>query len=347
MVLMNPSSDEQSTVDVANFQQDLFHQEKCSTGILYVKNTNIEGKAFVASTDSTTEREEDCDIFVEDLNTHDQSFELDAIDRQLMDLNLSSGTVNSSITQRKHEENDNTDSSLEEFIGFDSSDIASTSDTEVTDSSIIISDGFDSSDIDSTSDTEVTDSLIIISDDDDSTSNTTTRGGNTVLNSIVDTDENVSHFSSAIPPSVVESDDESDKTVPFSDGDAMSHKISVKMTNNVVPPSQDKSNNDTRHALSDEISVEITSNAVPPSQDDFTNDFSEDEIAKKLMLIRQFPNEIKKNQGSYYGGKRVGSYPTCVKKKIHSVNNVNKIYQKPVETNDSEEVNKTDGIKLE
>ena len=285
-------SNEESWVVLAKFQQDLSHQENNSAGVLDVKNTNIEEKTVVASTDSTTEREEDCHIFVGDLNTHDQSFELDAIDQQLMDLNLSSGTVNSSVTQRKRKENDNVDSSLDEFIGSESSDISSTSHTEDTNSSIIIL------------------------KDDASMSDATTTGGNIVPNSIVDTDDNVSNISSAIPPSVVESNDESDKTVPFSDGDALSDEITIKMTSNVVSPSQDES----------------------------TDDFSEDEIEGKLMLIRSFPNEIKKTQASYYGGKRVGSYPTCIKKKIHNVNNVIEIHQKSVKMNESEEVNKTDGI---
>ena len=109
-----------------------------------VKKTNIDGNASFPSADT----EDDFDCFVVD--THDASFEMDALDRQLMtlNLNLSSNSIRSE-TQMKSKAHDVTDSSLDEFTGFHPTDIAS-------------------------SDTEMTDNSITISDDDDSTSHTTT-----------------------------------------------------------------------------------------------------------------------------------------------------------------------------
>ena len=191
---------------------------------------------------------------------------MDALDRQLMELHLNSSSNSiSSVTQMKRQVHDVTDSSLDEFTGFSPSDIPS-------------------------SDTETTDTCITISDDDDSTSHTT------ATTDFLDTDENLSNFSNAIPPSVAESDD---ITVQFSDANGMS----------------------------EEISIQTIGNAVPPCHDNSTDDFSEDEIEKKLMLIRQVPNQIQANQASYYCGIRMGKYPTCFKNKIHCMA---KIHQKPV-----------------
>ena len=195
-----------------------------------IKNTNIDGKA-----DADADAEEDCNFFA--LNTHDASFEMDKIDRKLLELNLNlSRNSNSSAPQMKSQEHDITDSSLDEFPGFNSSDIVSTSDTEATESSILISD-----------------------DDDDSMSHTTATG------EVLDTDENVSNLSSAILPSVAESDD---KMIPFSDGD--------------------------RDGMSEEFSNQMNGNVVLPCQDNLTDDLSADKIDKKLLLIQQFPNQIRK-----------------------------------------------------
>ena len=97
-----------------------------------VKKTNIDGNAFFPSADT----EDDFDCFV--VNTHDASFEMDALDQQLMtlNLNLSSNSIRS-VTQMKSQAHDVTDSSLDEFTGFHPTDIAS-SDTEMTDNSITI-----------------------------------------------------------------------------------------------------------------------------------------------------------------------------------------------------------------
>ena len=123
-----------------------------------------------------------------------QSFEMNALDQQLMtlNLNLSSNSIRSE-TQMKSQTHDVTDSSLDEFTGFHPTDIAST-DTETTDNSITISDD----------------------DDDDSTSHTTTTA------EFLDTDDNLSNFSNAVPPSVSESDD---ITITFSDADGMSEEM--------------------------------------------------------------------------------------------------------------------------
>ena len=234
-----------------------------------VKNTNIDGNAFSPSADT----EEDCEIFL--LNTHNTSFEMDAIDQQLMELQLNSSSNSiSSVTQMKSQAHDVTDSSSDEFTGFNPSDIPS-------------------------SDTEATDTPITISDDDDDNSTSHTSATTDVL----DTDDDLSNFSNAIPASVAESDD---ITVQFSDADGMSEEISIQMIRNVVLP----------------------------CHDDLTNDFSEDKIEKKLMLIRQVPNQIKANRASYYCVMRVGKYPTCFKNKIHSVA---EIHQKPVAENAYEE----------
>ena len=234
-----------------------------------VKKNNIDGNAFFPSADT----EDDFDCFV--VNTHDASFEMDALDRQLMtlNLNLSSNSIRS-VTQMKSQAHDVTDSSLDEFTGFHPTDIPS-SDTEMTDNSITISDD----------------------DDDDSTSHTTATA------EFLDADDNLSNFSNAVPPSVAESDD---ITVTFSDADGMS----------------------------EEISIQTIGNPVPPCHDDSTDDFSEDEIEKKLLLIRHVPNQIKEIRGSYYGGIRVGKYPTCFKNKNHSMA---EIHQKSVEDNYYEE----------
>ena len=159
---------------------------------------------------------------------------------------------------------------MDEFTGFHPTDIA-LSDTEMTDNSITISDD----------------------DDDDSTSHTTTTA------EFLDTDDNLSNFSNAVPPSVAESDN---ITVPFSDADGMS----------------------------EEISIQTIGNVVLPCHDDSTNNFSEDKIEKKLLLIRHVPNQIKEIRGSYYGSIRVGKYPTCFKNKNHSMA---EIHQKSVEDN--------------
>ena len=200
---------------------------------------------------------------------------MDALDRQLMtlNLNLSSNSIRSE-TQMKSQAHDVTDSSLDEFTGFHPTDIAS-SDTEMTDNSITISDD----------------------DDDDSTSHTTTTA------EFLDADDNLSNFSNAVLPSVAESDN---ITVTFSDADGMS----------------------------EEISIQTVGNAVLPCHDNSTDDFSEDEIEKKLLLIRNIPNQIKEIRGSYCGGKRVGKYPTCFKNKKHSMA---EIHQKSVEDNYYEE----------
>ena len=154
---------------------------------------------------------------------------------------------------------------------------------DVTDSSLDEFTGFHPTDI-ASSDTKTTDNSITISDDDDddSTSHTTTTA------EFLDADDNLSNFSNAVQPSVAESDD---ITVTFSDGDGMS----------------------------EEISIQTVGNAVPPCHDGSTDDFSNDEIEKKLLLIRHVPNQIKEIQGSYCGGRRVGKYPTCFKKKKHSI----------------------------
>ena len=234
------------------------------------KNTNIDTKEFFPSADA----DEDSDAVV--LNTHDASFQMDELDTQLMQLDLNlSKNLKSSVTQVNSTEVYVIDSSSDEFLGFDCTDIASTSDTEATDSSIIISDD---------------------DDDDDSTSNTTARV------EFMENDENVSNFSSVVPPSVAKSDDE---TVPFSDGDGMSEEIQIKNVGN----------------------------AVSPCQGDSTDDLSEDEIENKLLLIRQFPNQIKENRASYYCSQRVGNYPSCFRNKIHCMAEV---HQKPVEKNDYE-----------
>ena len=193
-----------------------------------VKKTNIDGNAFFPSADT----EDDFDCFV--VNTHNASFEMDALDRQLMtlNLNLSSNSIRS-VTQMKSQAHDVTDSSLDEFTGFHPTDIAS-SDTEMTDNSITISDD----------------------DNDDSTSHTTATA------EFLDADDNLSNFSNAVPPSVAESDD---ITVTFSDADEMS----------------------------EEISIQTVGNVVLPCHGDSTDDFSEDEIEKKLLLIRHVPNQIK------------------------------------------------------
>ena len=86
--------------------------------------------------------------------------------------------------------------------------------------------------------------------------------------------------------------------------------------------------------MSEEISIQMIGNAVSPCHDDSTDDFSEDEIEKKLLLIRHVPNQIKEIRGSYYGGIRVGKYPTCFKNKNHSMA---EIHQKSVEDNYYEE----------
>ena len=234
-----------------------------------VKKTNIDGTAFFPSADT----EDDFDCFV--VNTHDASFEMDALDRQLMklNLNLSSNSIRS-VTQMKSQAHDVTDSSLDEFTGFHPTDIAS-SDTERTDNSITISDD----------------------DNDDSTSHTTATA------EFLDADDNLSNFSNVVPPSVAESDD---ITVTFTDADGMS----------------------------EEISIQMIGNAVLPCHDDLTDNFSEDEIEKKLLLIWHIPNQIKEFRGSYYGGIRVGKYPTCFKNKNHSMA---EIHQKSVEDNYYEE----------
>ena len=172
-----------------------------------VKKTNIDGNAFFPSADT----EDDFDCFV--VNTHDASFEMDALDRQLMtlNLNLSSNSIRS-VTQMKSQAHDVTDSSLDEFTGFHPTDITS-SDTEMTDNSITISDD----------------------DDDDSTSHTTTTA------EFLEADDNLSNFSNAVPPSVAESDD---ITVTFSDADGMSEEISIQMVGNAVPPCHDDSTDD-------------------------------------------------------------------------------------------------------
>ena len=258
-----------------------------------VKKTNIDGNASFPSADT----EDDFDCFVVD--THDASFEMDALDRQLMtlNLNLSSNSIRSE-TQMKSQAHDVTDSSLDEFTGFHPTDIAS-SDTETTDNSITISDD----------------------DDDDSTSHTTATA------EFLDADDNLSNFSNVVPPSVAESDD---ITVTFSDADGMSEEISIQMprwnVGNAVPPCPD--------GMSKEISIQTVGNVVPPCHDDSTDDFSDDEIEKKLLLIRHVPNQIKEIRGSYCGGKRVGKYPTCFKKKKHSMA---EIHQKSVEDNYYEE----------
>ena len=192
------------------------------------KKTNIDRNALFPSADT----EDDFDCFV--VNTHDASFEMDALDRQLMklNLNLTSNSIRS-VTQMKSQAHDVTDSSLDVFIGFHPTDIAS-SDTEMTDNSITIFDD----------------------DDDDSMSHTTTTA------EFLDADDNLSNFSNVVPPSVAESDD---ITVTFSDADGMS----------------------------EEISIQTIGNAVLPCHDDSTDDFSEDEIEKKLLLIRHIPNQIK------------------------------------------------------
>ena len=212
-----------------------------------------------------------------------------------MTLNLNlSSNSIRSETQIKSQAHDVTDSSLDEFTGFHPTDITS-SDTEMTDNSITISDD----------------------DNDDSTSHITTTA------EFLDADDNLSNFSNAVPPSVSESDD---ITVTFSDADGMSKEISIQMVGNVVPPCP--------NGMSEEISIQTVGNAIPPCHDDSTDNFSDDEIEKKLLLIRHVPNQIKGIRGSYCGGKRVGKYPTCFKKKKHSMV---EIHQKSVEDNYYEE----------
>ena len=214
-----------------------------------VKKTNIDGNASFPSAD--TENNFDC--FVVDM--HDASFEMDALDRQLMtlNLNLSSNSIRSE-TQMKSQAHDVTDSSLDEFTGFHPTDIAS-SDTETTDNSITISDD----------------------EDDDSTSHTTATA------EFLDADDNLSNFSNAVLPSVAESDD---ITVTFSDADGMSEEISIQMVGNTVPPCPD--------GMSKEISIQTVGNTVPPCHDDSTDNFSDDEIEKKLLLIWHFLIKLKK-----------------------------------------------------
>ena len=121
--------------------------------------------------------------------------------------------------------------------------------------------GFNPSDIPSSSDTEVTDTPITISDDDDNSTSHTTA-----TTDILDSDEDLSNCSNAILPSVAESDD---FNIRLSDADGMS----------------------------EEISLQTNGNAVPPCHEYLTDDFSEDEIDQKLLLIQQFPNQIKANRG--------------------------------------------------
>ena len=106
----------------------------------------------------------------------------------------------------------------------------------------------------------------------------------------------------------------------------MSEEISIQMVGNVVLPCPD--------GMSKEISIQTVGNVVPACHDDSTDDFSDDEIEKKLLLIWHVPNQIKEIRGSYCGGKRVGKYPTCFKKKKHSMA---EIHQKSVEDNYYEE----------
>ena len=230
-----------------------------------------------------------------------------------LNLNLSSNSIRSE-TQMKSQAHDVTDSSLDEFTGFHPTDIAS-SDTEMTNNSITISDD----------------------DDDDSTSHTT------ATTEFLDADDNLSNFSNAVPPSVAESDD---ITVTFSDADGMSEEISIQMVGNAVPPCPDGMPEEISiqmvgnsvlpypDGMSEEISIQMVGNAVPLCHDDSTDDFSDDEIEKKLLLIRHIPNQIKEIRGSFCGGKRVEKYPTCFKKKKHSMA---EIHQKSVEDNYYEE----------
>ena len=238
-----------------------------------VKKTNTDGNASFPSADT----EDDFDCFVVD--THDASFEMNALDRQLMtlNLNLSSNSIRSE-TQIKSQAHDVTDSSLDEFTGFHPTDITS-SDTEMTDNSITISDD----------------------DDDDSTSHTTTTA------EFLDAEDNLSNFSNAVPPSVSESDD---ITVTFSDADGMSKEISIQMVSNVVPPCPNGMSEEISiqmvgnvvlpcpDGMSEEISIQTVGNAIPPCHDDLTDDFSDDKIEKKLLLIRHVPNQIKEIRGS-------------------------------------------------
>ena len=243
---------------------------------------------------------------------------MDTLDRQLMTLNLNSSSNSiRSETQMKSQAHDVTDSSLDEFTGFHPSDITS-SDTEMTDNSITISDDDDN-------------------DDDDSTSHTTATA------EFLDADDNSSNFSNAVPPSVSESDD---ITVTFSDADGMSEEISIQTVGNAIPPCPDGMSEEISiqmvgnavlpcpDGMSKEISIQTVGNAVPPCHDDSTDDFSDDKIEKKLLLIRHVPNQIKEIRGSYCGGKRVGKYPTCFKKKKDSMA---EIHQKSVDNYYEEE----------
>ena len=194
-------------VHVPAWQSTKNDMKKSNESPPVVKKTNIDRNAFFLSADT----EDNFDCFV--VNTHDASFEMDALVWQLMtlNLNLSSNSIRS-VTQMKSQAHDVTDSSLDEFTGFHPTDITS-SDTETTDNSITISDD----------------------DDDDSTSHTTTTA------EFLDADDNLSNFSNAVPPSVTESDD---ITVTFSDADGMSEEISIPMIGNAVPPCHDDSTED-------------------------------------------------------------------------------------------------------
>ena len=94
--------------------------------------------------------------------------------------------------------------------------------------------------------------------------------------------DNLSNFSNAVLPSVSESDD---ITVTFSDADGMSEEISIQTVGNAVPPCPD--------GMSEEISIQMVGNVVLPCHDNSTDNFSDDEIEKKLLLIRHVPNQIK------------------------------------------------------
>ena len=210
---------------------------------LVVKKTNIDGNASFPSADT----EDDFDCFVVDM--HDASFEMNALDQQLMtlNLNLSSNSIRSE-TQMKSQAHDVTDSSLDEFTGFHPTDIAS-SDTEMTDNSITISDD----------------------DDDDSTSHSTATA------EFLDADDNLSNFSNAVPPSVSESDD---ITVTFSDADGMSKEISIQTVGNVVPPCPD--------GMSEEISIQMVGNVVPPCPDGMSEEISIQTVGNAVPLCHDY-----------------------------------------------------------
>ena len=118
----------------------------------------------------------------------------------------------------------------------------------------------------------------------------------------LDADDNLSNFSNVVPPSVAESDD---ITVTFSNADGMSEEISIQMVGNAVPPCPDEISEEISiqmvgnvvppcpDGMSEEISIQMVGNVVLPCHDDLTDDFSNDEIEKKLLLIRHIPNQIK------------------------------------------------------